>query len=454
MVAKNKVKKVSFTELYLINKKTLNLLKKKKKDNTYHVQQTRSPSITPAIYQTHHHYTTSQPISGEHFRQNENMRNSNTIISEDPSYENPLSNSVNGNTDDEYFDDNLGEILADENLLDENSGNNNNIIPNGEVTRVINIPTRDGNASSITQPQIIIPPSSNNPQFREQIEDSIIIENPTQEDMDEETENHQIPSLGIVNYNSRRKNINFLNQSKRASYLNRKRGNTGDINIIKSVLQGEIKKMREKSREQKNKTFREKPEKNLKPSIVIQPPNNDNMVRVLNPAQSTSLGGNNFRSNVLPLISMRSETPIATLNNNNIIRSHENHHDIPTVNISPQATANYVNSSHITRENNTTRKRSRPANVVVRNNPIPQAENMDIESIPHSINNDRSSGMSGNQSNTGKTNEQFPKRTKIHKKSKVIIIEPPEAEKPKNSEFVDKILQSNEIGRASCRERV
>jgi hypothetical protein len=418
MGAKNKVRKISFTELYLINKKTLNLLKKKKKEISDQVRSFPLSSNTPPIYQTHHHYANPQVDSGRNFIQDGITDHTSTNNSVNSSNENRTPSS-NAGGDDEYFDDEISEILLDSDELYDR-GDDNNINPVNE--------------------DLVITPHINNSDSHLQNVSNIIIENIPREDMNRESENSQIPQQEIHNFNdAQKKNINYLNQAKRGSYLNRKRGNIGDVNVIKSVLRGEIKKMQAKSREQKSNSFREKPVKNIKPPIVIQSPDSNITLRVSPPETSSltpSTGNNsNIEVSAIPLISTRPAIPLANVNNNS---NNNNNIAIPRVN------SVYDNSLHISRGIGVTRKRANPSNVIVRNNPRSQVENMDVEPPSNSNNNNNNNNTRANHNQSDPdVKERFPQQKKIHKKSKVIIIEPTESEKSKNSEFVDKILQSN-----------
>jgi len=442
MAAKNKVKKVSFTELYLINKKTLNLLKKKKKEVTNNIHQNPLTSHTPTIYQTHHHYVTPQSFPGNHDSIN-------------PSSENTFSNSEVGN-DDEYFDDNLEDLYANESLPEENEDAGDNFQDNDP--RINNIPL-------ISNPENI----HNIPQTlqREEIEDNIIIENPLQEDMDDIVENTQKVPVEILDYNNLNnyhQNIDYLNQSKRASYFKRKRGGKSDINVIKSVLRGEIRNMREKSREKKINAIREKPGKNHKPPIVINSPNNNTVLRVL-PPSSTSVNNHTLNNVVSRALTQNHVRPVANNNRSQImiqripvrsilnnVESHEltpnpasSSIPIPVLNNNLSQVIQQIPTrrpSQIIAANTViNRKRATPSNTLVKNPVNSDVEYMETESTSNTIN---SKSKNAKDQNTAKnTYKQPPPRTKIHKKSKVIIIDAPEVDKPKNSEFVDKILQSN-----------
>lgn len=413
MVAKNKVKKTSFTELYLISKKTLNLLKKKQKENIKNVHQNHTTSNTPAIYQTHHHYISPQSLSRNHLRQYDNENQLSINDSTSLSDENTLSDSETAG-DDEYFDDNLQEIFANENLLDENETMSNNIPDNrGGLINISTTPPPE-NFHSITQEP---------PQVEDIMNDDI-----------ENTQNTPVEIIDYNNLNNRRKNVDFLNQSKRASYLNRKRGNKSDVNVIKSVLQDEIRKMQEKSREKKINTFREKSITNRKPAIVIQPPKINNILRVLPSSSPSSLNDhtlNNIRSHVFR---HNPSVPLNITNNNHTQDIQRIHPSTSSQAISTTTTTNgNINVAYTPLQ----RKRSNPSNTLVKNVINSGVENMDLDST--SI----TSNSNINNSKTKRKQNNIPPRTKVHKKNKVIIIETPQVENPKNSEFVDKILQSN-----------
>lgn len=485
MATKNKVKKTTFTELYLINKKTLNLIKKKKKEIIKDLQQNHHTSNIPPIYQTHHHYASAQSNPNYRFRDNESHTTS--------------SNSEVEN-DDEYIDDNLEELLNNENLADENENMEN--IPQNNVNTINNIPIDLPHLNNIpidpaplNNIPIDLPPLNNialDPP--PQVEDNIIIGNFPQEDMDVVIENIQNTPPEIINFNSsnsRRKNIDYLNQSTRATFFNRKRGVKSDIDVIKSVLRDEIKNMREKSREKNNNLTRENPGKNHKPPIVIQPVN-DMFARVLPSSSIPSINQPTLNDNPRHIITYNPENSAITLPTNNINHSrvihripssispilqqtpattssqviptsnnNNNHsrvlHHTPVntstilqhipMNTSSQVISANSNVTHIPRENisDTHRKRSRPTNKLVKKVVNSEVENMEVdpESNTSNSNSNNDDTQRNGKSQNNADNMNIPPRTKIHKKSKVIIIENPEPQKPKNSEFVDKILQSN-----------
>jgi hypothetical protein len=453
MVSKNKVKKDAFTELYLVSKKTYNIIKKQKTKIKHEI----SEEIKNHVYPTYIQSFQTLPHAVNNYRVN----NSNV---EDPS-DDESSGVGDSQITEEIMNNVLNEnILNNENVDTEVNHSNDEHIPmNIESEDVINL------SNEVENPNI------------EHME--------IHSNMNEDRNLHareSIPEI-IQNFNSRNANIDLLNQSRRAQYLNRKKNNLTDIDLINSRLRNDSQRNQTKYREDVLRFHRENINNVNRNAIElgnsdeyiiqhqlpqiqtpqIQMDNHRTPSRILLniPNSVQTISDSVIDRNTFPPLHMRDinnsyQTPQLQIennqvlprihmnipNNNNIIQSNTVS-DINHITNQPLQAGNVNNSNVVQSENinlnrSISRKRVKPTSTdIVQNTGVVGGitinRNENTASVNHSknirINNDFFKKYTGNSD----------PRTKVHKKAKVIIIEKPDEEKPKNSELVDRILQSN-----------
>lgn len=403
MDKKNKVKKNSFTELYLIDKKTYNVLKKKQQ-NKKEIVVVQKPSFYPlsqpiSQYQTHHHYRHPSYHSQQSYptQKSENEYDIN-IQSE--------SNSVKDDRDMDFEEEedhqNIQNLARDEHF---NESLNNEIFY--EVPQ--NNQNQDLLETNIIQPQ-------------------------------EQT-------IEIVDYTP---------QNNKNNNIRRDRQNTEDRKLKKDVLRKEKmrmvnKKIQTKSRERKIGMARQRQQ--INPVNIIAPP--------ISVASVSTVPENPDLRVVAKRVTF---TPLDT---NKVYQNTKQKNTLitPILRVSKQQTPSLITevsphaittNENISRSLQTAKKRQpqETQNMVV----VPQTNEGSEEIILSGLYNDNgesvcescipmdtNSHFQSRKRITGFSHFKTPLESvqKIPRKNKVLIIEKTNKKKSKNSDFVDKILQSN-----------
>jgi hypothetical protein len=404
MAARNKVKTSTFTELFLISKKTYNLLKNLKNkqkqkqtvstpDSYYHYLTKTQP--TSFIYQTHNH--SHQNFRSPHHSPSSSSAeasaaasssSSPTLSEAPPSVRSNVTsmNTVNSNIDrwvnaqefegnnsfetDDVFD--IGDVVVDNNNNNNNINNGgNNDSDNNAGDDNINIDV--SNTADVVTPQANInidqPVNSNSIPFVGNTQDT----------------NHADgirPNQVVINFtspsSSSPRNIDFINQSKRANFLKRKRERAMDSDLINSQIRSQVSSKQVETREKLLQKKRDEVKTNDNPVITI-----------------TSIPANTSitSSNPTPPITSNVGTP-------------------PTTEAAKSRKRNSTQSSSV------------------------------IPPIPSGDKDLKTKSQKPRKTYTKSSPESFP-HVKIKKANKVFIADTEEKVKSPNSEFVDRILQSD-----------
>lgn len=404
MDKKTKVKKTAFTELYLVDKKTYNALRKKQhnKKETTMMQVPYPQPITQ--YQTHHHHHQSyQP----------------------PSF--PAQSEVSMfNDGDDVFD--TGSLTDQDESED---------TQNQEVTEVeVNNDTREN---------FHTPPND-------------LLDNQPVEDMSLEVSDNSgniQPNIPIIDFSKIRlpHNIDYFNQRERKKLLMEKQKKYGVWQNDK--MRELLKKNQNQARAKKIDFLRKKANTAVNPTPFVVSPNPGN-------TSNTHLATTNMDTDVVNtpnIVSDGNENQYITTQNTIPTITHVVHHPRPQ---QPMVFNQLPNTSFISNEDtlrSTQRRQKRqlqstqPSHIAIpeisnvdnskqtcTNCVSAHAEDMNVEPSVHTQQRQQDKKTSSFFSKFQTTNNTYKK---VPKKNKVIIIENTEGKKSKNSDLVDKILQSN-----------
>lgn len=262
MGSKNKVKKSSFTELYLVSKKDYNTIKSKKSQIKNETTEGIKNNFYPGYLQTlqtlpytmygnnvnnsHVVYANNEKPYGndedqDTFESRENVINEvdiNNQRREEEDMKMGLKQKIQmmKNEEEEYLNSLRAQRIRLQAEKEESkakettmrSDNQNSIIQGMDVSQ-----NQSDNHESIIQGMDITRDQDNPPAHNEYHNLNIEGEHP----------------ITIQNYNARVENIDLLNQKKRSNYLNRKKANQSDIDVINSRIRSDVKNKREKYRE-------------------------------------------------------------------------------------------------------------------------------------------------------------------------------------------------------------
>lgn len=416
MAKKNKVNKQSFTELFLVSKKTYNLLNNKRKTIIKGISNPTYVQYPQTQYHSHH-YPVHIPLQNGNVnggsnenKENVNMKNDNNISTlEDLSEENE-------------------DIPED--ILQQNDGDERENILFDDYNHENEQETTDS----------------------EQVDD-YTHEN-EQETMDgEREETFSIPfekiQIPIHTDVKKRSNLDYINQQKRASFLKTKKHKLFE-NIGKQVMYDIINNKRINNREKKIYEARKKTHKTftfdnniLIPNTVLKPPiNTNNSINEVNNNNNNIMYNQRQSSNIQPqsALTYNLRTPQSNQPIENILL----HNQSNNIQKNPYSTTSYVSLSPSRLENivsHLPQSREKNKNLnTTQSNIIVEA----METSPSKTLSRRRKFTTDDNSNPT-FSHYTPKndtRKKIHKKAKVIIIDEKEEKSP-NSEMVDRILQSN-----------
>ena len=449
MVAKNKVKKPSFTELYLISKKEYNIIKSKKSQIKRELHEELKYQLNPGYLQSLPGRTNINrinkpqvldPSNDETFENNESLysyTNRDDSVNENIINNENIPEIVTRNGENIINHENIPEIII---RNDGNIVNNENISEIMDYNDVVNI---EPNVQNSIVEHIDIIPNQNN--FSNTDVNNILNDVSIHPDI-------------IENFNSGDMNIERLNQMKRVQYLKRKKTNQSNIDVINSRIRSDIKKIREKYREDiknLNRTTTTTNNNNINHNVIELGRDIDYIIPHHEPAQNQinnhNAIDNQSNNNITHIHQTRPQILLNNRNNSSSILSavvNRGNQPRPQVNThSDVNTTPSVYLDNVNRDRNINRKRVN--SVIATPMSTSQVEGINSRSrLNQRVNLEENHPHQSNI--TQNDNEYFKKfngendpRSKIRKKAKVIIIENTEVPKSRNSELVDRILQSN-----------